>query len=401
MTGPPRIFTIILFALLPVFEPATSNAFHKPLCLSRITSSDAFVVAGPESHILYKKHENKKLIPASTIKILTALTAIRYLGISYRFPTEFYVDTAQNLKMKGYGDPLLISEVWQQIADVLAKKVTRFNGLVLDDTYFSGDIEIPGSGRSTNPFDAPVAALCTNFNTVFFDKDPQGKIVSAEPQTPMTDYAREKVASLKLKGGRHVFSHNPKDAARYSGDLLLHLLRNREVRFSGEVSFGTVEPGDRLIYTYVSVFSLEQVLAKMLTFSSNFMANQILIALGAQVHGPPGTLGKGIRVLKTYTKSELQLQNIEISEGSGISRKNRISAMDMLTILKAFKPYRTLLKKQDHLLYKTGTLRGISNLVGYLKPSEKETITFVIFLNRSCMEMDRLVECMRKAAAGG
>lgn len=400
MTGPPRILTIILFALL-VLEPGSSNAFHKPVCLSRITPSDAFVVEGPEGQVLYKKHENKKLIPASTIKILTALTAIRYFGVSYRFPTEFYLDPAQNLKIKGYGDPLLISEVWQAIADVLAKKVTRFKGLVLDDTYFSVGIEIPGSGRSTNPFDAPVAALCTNFNTVFFDKDPHGKIVSAEPQTPLTEYARKKVASLKLKGGRHVFSHNPKDAARYSGELLLHLLRNKGVEFSGRISFGTVEPGDRLIYTYVSVFSLEQVLAKMLTFSSNFMANQILIALGSRVHGPPGTLVKGVRVLKTYAGGELHLRHMEIVEGSGISRQNRISAMDMLTMLKAFKPYRALLKKQDRLLYKTGTLRGISNLVGYLQPSEKEIITFVVFLNRSCMAMDRLVECMRRAAAGG
>jgi len=101
-----------------------------------------------------------------------------------------------------------------------------------------------------------------------------------------------------------------------------------------------------LIYTYESIFTLETVVQKMLKSSSNFMANQILIALGASVCGPPGTLAKGVSAVTDYAKNELLLQNLQIVEGSGISRQNRISALEMLTILKKFRPYKHLLKRK-------------------------------------------------------
>ena len=79
---------------------------------------DALLVADHDGQIIFKKNEAKKCIPASTLKLLTALAAIHHLGLSYRFKTEFYIDPKQNLKVKGYGDPLLISEVLQEIAAV-------------------------------------------------------------------------------------------------------------------------------------------------------------------------------------------------------------------------------------------------------------------------------------------
>ena len=58
------------------------------------------------------------------------------------------MDAGDDLKVKGYGDPLLISEVLKDIAGLLAKKLEkqkkRIHDLVLDDTYFSQPILIPG-----------------------------------------------------------------------------------------------------------------------------------------------------------------------------------------------------------------------------------------------------------------
>jgi D-alanyl-D-alanine carboxypeptidase/D-alanyl-D-alanine-endopeptidase (penicillin-binding protein 4) len=384
-----------------LLQPAFSLARQPCSSLRRISSQDALVAAGPDGQIIYGKNQIRKCVPASTLKILTALAAIHHLGATYRFNTEFYQDTNQNLKVKGYGDPLLISEVWEEIARALAPRLRGFENLVLDDTYFAHDIHIPGVGSSTNPYDAPVGALGANFNTVFFKRANTGRIVSAEPQTPMTPLALERARMLGLKSGRYTFSHDRHDAARYAGELLVHFLREKGKACHGEVRAGAVGPGDTLVHTYRSIFTLEQVLKDMFEFSNNFIANQILIALGARVHGPPGTLAKGVRVLSEYARDVLHLRDIQIAEGSGISRKNRISARDMLAVLRRFEPHRALLVREGRVSYKTGTLEGVKARAGYIEDRSGNVYYFVIFLNSPHADIDSIFECVKNSVDDG
>ncbi|MBK5101184.1 MAG: D-alanyl-D-alanine carboxypeptidase [Desulfobacteraceae bacterium] len=390
---------VLVFFASGLFPPAISGARQDFPCSHRILSTDALLVADPDGRVIFKKNEAKKYIPASTLKLLTALTALHHLGDFYRFRTEFYLDPHQNLKMKGYGDPLLISEVWRKIADDLSRKIQSFRDLILDDNYFSAQVTIPGAAHSTNPYDAPVGALCANFNTVSFDRDKSGQIISAEPQTPMTPFAAEKIRSLGLKSGRYTFTHDQREAARYAGTLLSHFLRERDVQMEGRIRVGATGPQDRLIYTYWSIFTLEQVLKKMMGFSNNFIANQLFIALGANVFGPPGTLAKGVRVVSGYAKKELGLAGTEIVEGSGISRKNRISALHMFTILGRFENYRHLLNRKGNIFFKTGSLKGVRTRAGYIEGGSQGPYYFVIFLNRDVSYIDSLMECIRGAVA--
>ena len=359
--------------------------------LDQISSEDALLVACPDGQILYKKNETKKLVPASTLKILTALAAIHHLGESYRFWTEFYLDQEKNLKIKGYGDPLLVSEVWQEMAAALARRFQGFKDLILDDSYFVRDIQIPGVSNSTNPYDAPLGALCANFNTIFFERDRAGRIVSAEPQTPLTPLALEYVQHLGLKSGRYTFSHDSREAVLYAGELLVHFLRETGIDFQGKTRMGIVGPEDRLVYTYESVYALEECLRKMLEFSSNFMANQIFLAVGAHVDGPPATVEKGVRAVCRYAKDVLGLKDIRIVEGSGISRKNRLSALDMLAVLKAFEPHRGLLTGKGRALYKSGTLKDIKTRAGYMDCQHGRPYSFVIFLNSPNPDMESVM----------
>lgn len=393
------IWLATIFYGFVMSQPSISYAGQDLPCLPDITSEDAFLVAGPDGRILYKKNETERLIPASTIKVLTALASLDHLGPFYRFRTEFYTDPFQNLKMKAYGDPLLTSEILQELADYLSARIPRFQDLILDNTYFSSHIKIPGRGNSTNPYDAPVGALCANFNTVVFRRDGKGRVISLERQTPIIPFARDRIQSLGLKRGRHTFLHDPQDAARYTGELLLHFLRKRGVKSSGDIRFGPVKPDDTLIHTYESIFTLETVVQKLLKSSSNFIANQILIALGASVYGPPGTLAKGVGAVTYYAKNKLLLQNIKIVEGSGISRQNRMTALEMLTILKEFRSYRHLLKRKDDVLYKTGSLKGIRTEVGYIEGYSQGPYYFVVFFNRPNSDMNAAINCVKKAIA--
>ena len=376
--APAILVAIVLFSQW--IWPPVLWARQTPPPINMIASEDVILVADANGGVLYSQNARIKAVPASTLKILTGLAAIHYLGKSYRFQTEFYLDEKQNLKAKGYGDPLLISEAWQAIAKELASDLEAINNLVIDDTYFVRDISIPGAGASTNPYDAPVGALCANFNTVFFEKSPSGQIVSAEPQTPMTPLAVKSVRRLGLDKGRYTFTHQGDEIALYAGEVLRHFLGQYGVRATGQIQIGRTGYQDRLVYVYRSVFSLEEAIQKMLEFSNNFMANQITVALGAKKFGAPGTLEKGVQALSHFASDTLGLKDVKVVEGSGISRNNRLSARDMLAVLKAFVPYRSLLNRHGNILYKSGTLRGLRSRAGYVEGHQGKIYCFVIFL---------------------
>jgi D-alanyl-D-alanine carboxypeptidase/D-alanyl-D-alanine-endopeptidase (penicillin-binding protein 4) len=366
--------------------------------LKSLNPADSLLITDPEGRILVKVNESKKRVPASILKILTTLAAIHHLGETYRFRTEFYLDENRNLKIKGTGDPFLISEAWEEIADDLAKRLDYFSDLVLDISHFAPDLSIPGISASTNPYDAPNGALCANFNTVFFRRDRRNTIVSAEPQTPMVPYASERIRGMGLRGGRHSIFHNAREAAIHAGEILAHFLGARNVRQRGRIIFGSVASEDELIYVYRSALTLEQILGKMLEHSNNFIANQVLIALGAALDGPPGTLQKGVGVLSDYAEEVIHLRDIDLAEGSGISRKNRLSALDFLEILRRFKPYRTLLESDGRLLYKTGSLKNVNTRAGYIECGSDRPSFFVILQNGSKADIEFAIENLKKFA---
>jgi serine-type D-Ala-D-Ala carboxypeptidase/endopeptidase (penicillin-binding protein 4) len=386
---------ILCGLLLPV--SICANAETRLSCLKNLSPGDGLVVASPDGEILYQVNPDREQVPASTLKLLTALVALDHWGPSHRFLTEFYVDRRGALKIKGYGDPLMISEVLKEISRDLASILQHIDTIVVDDTYFSPQIEIPGRTRSTNPYDAPVGALCANFNTVFYGRDARGRPTSLEPQTPMVPFAAERIARFNHPVGRYTFSHRPDDSALYLGELLRFFLQEEGRAEIKTVTHGRVGREDRLILSYQSRFTLEQVIQKMMEFSNNFIANQLILALGAARYGPPATLGKAQAGLRDFCARSQGLQTVRVVEGSGISRENRLSAMSMLVILDHFKPYRHLLNKTDDIRMKTGTLTGIAARAGYISPDDGDPFPFALFLNGSRADPDRTVRCIRDA----
>jgi D-alanyl-D-alanine carboxypeptidase/D-alanyl-D-alanine-endopeptidase (penicillin-binding protein 4) len=339
------------------------------------------MLVDPEGKELYSWNKNKLLIPASILKVVTALVALHYLGESFRFVTEFYLDTQNNLIVKGYGDPFLVSEAIQEIAQRLHGKLVWYNDLILDETYFQRPILIPGRRRSTQPYDAPNGALCVNFNTVYFKKR-NGVYMSAEEQTPLLPLALEKIRESGLNQGRIVLASRKEDILQYAGELIGHFLTQQGIRSTGRIRPGKVEPaGDTLILRYRSKLATNEVLSSLLEFSNNFVANQLLISIGAQVYDAPGTLEKGLGAARAYMHTELKIEDVRIAEGSGISRKNRISAAAMMQILVAFEQYHRLMRKKGREYFKSGHLGGIRTRVGYIKDPGGRPYRFVVIIN--------------------
>jgi D-alanyl-D-alanine carboxypeptidase/D-alanyl-D-alanine-endopeptidase (penicillin-binding protein 4) len=350
--------------------------------------TDAVLLADPDGCRLVAVNAQKSLVPASTLKLLTAAAALHHLGPDYRFVTEVFTDGSGNLKIKGYGDPLLISEVVAalahavagHLADGQAGGLTGYGDLIIDDGWFKQPLYIPGRGNTLQPYDAPNGALCVNFNTFFF-KRRDGQPVSAEEQTPLLPFALEKIETSGQAKGRIGLSAGAAENVRYSGELLAYFLEQEGVQRRGGIRSGGVTPEDKKIYRHLSPYPLTEVVKKLMAFSNNFMANQLFIATGIKAMGPPGTLAKAKEVVARYAHEQLGLQHLELAEGSGISRHNRMTAEDLLRVLEVFSPYYNLLRKEGREYYKTGTLDGIRTRAGYLEGQDGRLYRFVVLRN--------------------
>lgn len=380
------IYSLFAILVLTFFgKPDNLSAAGLEALTSTIGEQDALLITDPEGKIIVSKNENRKLVPASILKIFTSLVALHYLGQDYRYSTEFYMDKNSNLKIKGFGDPLLISEVVQEICDRIALLIgaaNKVNDLILDDSYFKPPLTIPGISSSSEPYDAPNGALCVNFNTVYFKRTQNG-FVSAESQTPLLPFAEKRIKDSKLKSGRIVLSHNRNENTIYTGKLFQYFLHRQGIQLRGSVKLGQVnQADDKLIYRYVSRFSLPQIISKLLEHSNNFTTNQLLITAGVKVFGAPGNLKKGVAAALDYAGKILHAENMRIVEGSGISRDNRISAQQMDCILKEFEPYHLLLRQEGREYFKTGTLYGINTRAGYYSDMNNSNLyRYVVMLN--------------------
>lgn len=367
-----------------------------------IGDRDAVLIADPKGRILFSKNADDRLIPASTLKIFTALVAIHYLGPDYTFFTEFFTDHHTNLKIKGYGDPLLISEIVEEMTHNLSIRLRRehrtINNLILDDSYFEMSSVITGINGSYKSYDAPNGALCVNFNTVYFKRNKNGIYVSAESQTPLLPLILPRVKASQMDHGRIMLSAQRNEMTRYAGHLFLYFLKREGIRINGSIQLGNVQKEtDKLTYRYVSGFSLMQILSKLLEYSNNFVANQLLISSGAKAYGPPGNMEKGVRSALVYAKDVLDIDQIQMEEGSGISRNNQISAKGFYKILNVFIPYYRLMRQSNNMYYKTGTLNGIHTRVGYIKKENGELYSFVLMINTPGKSPEPMLEFIRRA----
>lgn len=359
-------------------------------------AGDAVAVADPDGHILAGVHVDLALVPASILKLLTTLAALEKLGPDYRFRTEFYIDSRNNLKIKGYGDPLLVSEELKVMADHLATRLRAIGNLVLDDFYFEQPVRIPGRGTSTEPYDAPNGALCANFNTVAFKRQ-NGRLVTDEPQTPLLPSVIPKIAASGLTQGRITLAANSSEALQYTGELFQYFFHQAGMEVEGTIGRGRVDPQrDKLIWSYRSRYELRKVVADLLKYSNNFMANQILLVMGAEVLGIPATVNKGLRALNNYYRGELKIESGQIVEASGISRQNRITARAMLKILQRYEPYHALMRQEGRQFYKTGHLEGIRTRAGFLTSAHGGLYRLVVMINTPGKTTDGMMKAIEK-----
>ncbi len=353
---------------------------------SSLVRNGAVGVSDVNGNIVSICEPDTPYIPASILKIPTALAALAILGPDFRFKTLFYTDSRDNLYIKGFGDPLLISEeVTLIFAELKQRGVQRINSIYIDTSNFALEHQVPGRESSGNPYDAPVGPVVVNFNSVSVRVTKKRTILSGEKQTPTLPIMRE--AAKNYLPGRYRInvcrtSCKPdQQMARYTAELFRALQKKAELPGQGDSGIKRVPPDAVLVYEHYNTKNLEYLTSSFLKYSSNFISNLVYLACGAEKYGYPATWAKANKAVHRALSEQLDADTVAAivqEEGAGLSRNNRVTARAMLDILDVFRPYAYLLRKRMGVLTKSGSMKGIYNYAGYLKDGS----AYVIMLNQ-------------------
>jgi D-alanyl-D-alanine carboxypeptidase/D-alanyl-D-alanine-endopeptidase (penicillin-binding protein 4) len=318
---------------------------------------------------VYAWGEDKQLVPASTMKLLTIAAALRALGPDFRFPTWFLHDgelgsdgrLVGNLYVKGQGDPTMVVErMWRIAQDLRNRGVREVQGdIVFDDSYFSGTTMIPGWNKEEDLENGPtyfasLGALSVNYNVATIVVRPgagAGQPAVVELDTPTSavvvesqvttgrkgssprigiertlDEETGKITTFKLTGtypaeGDTQFYYRTiaDPLGNYIG-ALQSVFKQQGIKVSGRWRPGATARDAKLLYKAESV-SLTEIVATTSKHSNNFMAEQILRSVGAERYGLPGTTESGLRVVGDYlTSLGIPASEYHLVNGSGLAR---------------------------------------------------------------------------------
>ncbi len=308
--------------------------------------------------VLYRHGEKQTLRPASTMKLLTAVSAIDLLGRDFQFSTSLrYEGTienrvlAGNLYCVGGMDPLFDSaDMNTFVQSIRALGVDTIRGGLVAVRSFK-DADLLGEGwcwDDDNPCLSPL-------------------LISRKDDFLMVLQSRLKEAGVVVES-TSTTSHLPKET------LTLCSVKH----------------------------SLEDVLVPMMKESDNLYAESVFYQIAASSGSHPAKASRGRQMVKQVL-SRAGVNNImyRIADGSGLSLYNYVTPELMVKLLTYAYRHRYIYSQllptlpiagQDGTLKKrmkdpvtngrvnakTGTVTGISSLAGYLTAANNHRLAFCI-----------------------
>jgi D-alanyl-D-alanine carboxypeptidase/D-alanyl-D-alanine-endopeptidase (penicillin-binding protein 4) len=322
--------------------------------------------------VLARHHEDRALIPASTTKVVTTYALLKTLKPDATIDTEVWGDLQDgvvlgDLTLKGDGDPLFTSErIWMLAQQLKKQGIQRIaGGIRLDQSAFDA-VRAPQGWENTTADTLPeVLALSVNFN-----RDENGRQVA--------------------------------DPERLSRDTLQRILQEAGLAVEGRAN-GKGSPRKLATWTSPPLRALVQDINK---WSNNFMIEMLLRRFGA------GSWSRGVQRVQAFYKTAFNLgpEAIQITDGSGLSKDNRLSARTLAIILRGAyhdfevgpefvaslkviggEPWKLKVKDANltrRVRVKTGHLDRVTSLCGYLQTLDGQVRVFAILLNGPARDED-------------
>lgn len=394
---------------------------------------------------LFEKNADRALSPASTVKVLTAGVALKLLKPHYTFKTKVYQDgeivngiLKGNLYLVGGGDPTLVTEQMYLLASrVYNAGIHKITGnIYVDGTIFDENHESKYrlDTDTDRPYNAPISGISYNYNTTTIRFYPG--VTGAKPRAvaaPNTGYIKiSNKAKTKAKGAYNIKASRKAKKTHdlvlvsgtmgrnsgvqktyfsitkpelYAGMGLKHLLGQVGVDASRAkiISKKLVKGAKRI--AKIESLPLREIVDRMNKFSNNFIAEVLIKMLGHEIKGGQGTVAKGLDVVKEEaTKIGINTSGFKFVSGSGLTRDNRITArqfskllayiyndMDIMPELLSSLPIAgldgTLRRRMQktsafgRLRGKTGSINGVSTLIGLVQAKGGEILAFSVLMN--------------------
>jgi D-alanyl-D-alanine carboxypeptidase/D-alanyl-D-alanine-endopeptidase (penicillin-binding protein 4) len=383
--------------------------------------------------------------PASTIKVVTTFASLDLLGPTYVWRTRALSRGEisngvldGDLVLQGGGDPYMTLERWWSFARTLRDRglKTIRGDIVIDNTAFSLPAEDPGAfdGRPNRSYNVQPDALMVNFQSVEFRVVPNPSmhrvdIVATPAPVNLVIENHVDLASGRCRAAagqvdfkvaserwdRVIFSGalSPNCAERSIARVLLRppdyafgtfvtLWQELGGEFGGKLRVAPT-PADAQAFASFDSLTLGEIVRLTNKFSSNLMARHLLLTLGEERFGVPATLDKGAAAIVEWGHDRgFSLQDINIDNGSGLSRSTHISVLQMARVLSAayhsrYAPeflaslplagldgtLRSRMKSSPagSVRLKTGHLDGVSGVAGYVTTPAGKTFVLVSLVN--------------------
>lgn len=379
--------------------------------------------------VLYDQGGDRLLNPASNQKIVTAAVALELLGPDHVFETEV-LRAGRDLVLRGSGDPTLDGDDLQALAVIVAEQLELgdVERIIVDDTAFAPrrlgpGFSAEGAGAS---HEAPSGALSVDFNTVEVRVAPvagerkpavlvegagahievrNDAVVGRRGGIVVRTFAEGDKTVVSVRGSMsrrsraHVVRRRISDPGLHAGTMFAARLAEQWQSQPLPVVRAEVRANAESVVLNTSA-PLSEVLARGLAYSNNFIAEQVLRAMAALVFDEPGSWDAGIDIVEAYWRGLGRTDAAVFENGSGLSRRGRVTAQGLVDVLAAAHAQTpTLLEAlpgagepgtlrgrlyrgRGRVRAKTGTLDGVSGLSGVLLDGDGQpTVAFSVLVN--------------------
>ncbi len=420
-----------------------------------LSADDGVFVADAESGaVLLNKNGDESLKPASVQKIFTSATALLELGPEYKFKTQVRAapnaqGQASQVVIVGGGDPSLNTEsLWLLARGMKKYGISSIGEIILDGSRFAQEKQRGGE----RAYETGTSALAFNYNSVAIEACPvpgTAGVVFADPWE--AGFTVKNQLSLKGKSSGISISESSASSGKQSfvaegrlgqdecqtvyrsvDDPTVYFGKTLSVFLQSlGVGIGKISQGQATDYPHIPLLfeqkskPLRDIVRDLNHFSTNFIGEQIVAALGAR---PEGVFDSalGLERISRFAQSlGAKAGDFNFRDGSGLSHANRASAHLIVNALVAMRARNDVgpefenslsvsgrngtLKKRHFgsaevlMRGKTGTLTGVSSLAGYVRARSGRMLAICILQNgdrskdRALQIEDRLVALLHGA----
>lgn len=387
------IFTLFLCCLNAVAYDA-DEAVERFVKTSGVAPESVAVMITDlsDSKVIGAHNSSTPLVPASIMKSVTTASLLDKAGADFRYHTGIFIDgpldmgiLRGNLVITGACDPSVNSvvepfgqDIVEEITDALRLAgINRIEGkIIIDESEFAGNSR-PASWMAAD-FKESYGTGIHAFN---FENNANGRRSVENPSSVF-------ISRLKSALAKEMISIDNKDVG------------------TGELT---------RIFDHVSP-PVDEIMRSCMMRSDNMFAEAMLRTYG-KLEGKDGSTETAAnREYAFWVEKEVPMDGVEIIDGSGLSRKNRVTAEFMngvLTVMSDDATYASFfplagqegtLKKflaetalDSYIAMKTGSMKGIQCYAGYkLDDNYMPTHTVVIIMNDIVGKRDKAKKAAEK-----